>query len=116
MDPADFPAPQRRWWLRIVATFFALLVLYALSAGPAVGYCNYREVRAIQDNVAGPLLPKRFLAIYGPLFSMVTDSSLERPLNKYTHWWTRIIFRLSGKPLEYPFFNADQLGERGLLI
>jgi hypothetical protein len=101
MDPADSLTP-RRWLLRIAATFLALLVLYVLSFGPVVGYFSYCEILERDGFGKRPPLTE-CLVIYDPLFSLVRDSALERPLGNYVLWWTRMFVRLSGNKFDYHF-------------
>jgi hypothetical protein len=103
MDAAADPPPHRRWLLRLFATFLSLLLLYVLSAGPAVALYNYRWIRALADGTgSGTPLPESFLLIYTPLFSTMRNTPLEQVFAGYTGWWTEFIFRLAGTPLPYP--------------
>jgi hypothetical protein len=100
MDPADSPAPHRRWWLRIFATFLALLLLYALSIGPVIGYLQYRWSRDDGFNVSARQQEQRdrVSAFYRPIVSLVINTPLMQPVGAYVRWWESFFYRFRPKP------------------
>jgi hypothetical protein len=99
MDATDPPAPQRRWWLHIFATFLALLLLYVLSIGPVGGYFVYRlgHVQALDEHVRVQEQSNRVRALYLPVFSLVQKVGWEDSLLAYIGWWSAMYIRFSGK-------------------
>lgn len=77
MDPTHRPTFGHRLLTGAVG-FVGLLVLYALSVGPAI------FVVGRVDAAAGiPLIE----TLYYPLFVAVNRTPLERPLQAYMRWW-----------------------------
>jgi hypothetical protein len=92
MDPADSPAPQRRWWLRIAATFLAAVLLYVLSAGPVIGYLNYRWMRTGDIHANAEMRYFTFvLKVYRPVTLLIKDTALQKPFTNYLQWWVDFI-------------------------
>jgi hypothetical protein len=85
MDAADSPAPQRRWWLRIVATFLAAALLYVLSAGPLLALLTYRAARLSQ--VKSDRWGEAYNVIYRPLYFCILETPLQTPFESYIQWW-----------------------------
>ena len=76
---AEHPTSPRHLLGRVVATLLALLLLYPLSAGPAV----YLAIKLKSDFK----LVDRF---YAPLLWATHDAPLKQLLDDYVRWWSRL--------------------------
>jgi hypothetical protein len=108
MDLADSP-PHRRWLFRIGTALCVLLVLYVLSAGPAMGYLNYRLLADGPGNEtiltdSSPVV--RLRLVYHPLQSFVQSVALDTPYHNYVMWWTNRVFQLHGTESSYLYIRT----------
>ena len=73
------PTSLRRLLLRAAATLLAVVVLYALSVGPAA----YLEVKLRSSPMEVP-------SFYAALFLATQDPPLEQLRNGYVRWWVKL--------------------------
>ena len=76
---AEHPTSPRHLLGRVAATLLALLLLYPLSAGPAV-YLVLKSRRGFR-------VENRF---YAPLEWAIQGTPLEQPCFEYREWWVRL--------------------------
>ena len=76
---AEHPTSSSHLLGRVAATLLALLVLYALSVGPAI----YLEVKLKIDF-------KVLDRFYAPLVWAIDHTQLDKPYYTYVSWWLRL--------------------------
>ena len=76
MAAAETPS-LRHLLVRVAATLLALVVLYALSAGPA----SYVAVKC-------PGTVPRLVMLYGPLRTVLAWTRLQKPFHAYVDLWS----------------------------
>ena len=76
---AEHPTSPRQLLVRVAATLLALVVLYGLSAGPAV----YLAPKLRPDS-------KVLAHFYAPLDWVLKHTPLEESYYEYLLWWVRL--------------------------